>query len=83
MAGRGASRLDRGVLRNKGGCGGIGDGGGAPCWALLRPDLGWLGPEVVEDVLGGSGLRCRRGAGLGLGLGSGHGLTPWYNGRFE
>ena len=56
------------MLRHEGGRGGVGDGGGAPCWALLPPGLGWLGLNVVEDVLGGSGLRCRRVAGLGLGL---------------
>ena len=48
--------------------GGAGDRGGAPCWALLPPGLHWLGPNVVEDVLGGSGSCCRRGAGLRLGL---------------
>ena len=26
--------------------------GGAPCWALLPPGLGWLGLDVIEDVLG-------------------------------
>ena len=74
MAGRGASRFRRGALRHESGCGGVGDGGGAPCWALLPPGLGWLGLNVIEDVLGGSGSRCRRGAGLGLGLGFGCGL---------
>ena len=69
VAGRGASRFGRGGLRHEGGGGGVGDRGGAPCWALPPPDLGWLGPNVVEDVLGESGPRCRRGAGLGLGLG--------------
>ena len=44
---------------------------------LLPPGLGRLGPNVVEDVLGGSGLRCRRGAGLGLGFGLGCGLRSW------
>ena len=43
--------------------------GGAPCWPLLPPGPGWLAPNVVEDVLGGSGPRCRCGARLGLRLG--------------
>ena len=47
---------------------------GVPCWALLLPGLRWLGPEVVEDVLRGSGLCCPLGARLGLGLGFGCGL---------
>ena len=51
--------------------------GGALCWALLLPGLGWLGPDVVEDVLGGPGSRCCRGAALGLGLGFGCGLRLW------
>ena len=68
MAGRGASRFGRGALRHEGGGGGVGNGGEAPCWALLPPGLGLLGPNVLEDVLGGSGLRCRRDARLGLGL---------------
>ena len=42
--------------------------GGAPCCALLPPSLGRLGPNVIEDVLGGPGSRCRRGAGFGLGF---------------
>ena len=77
MAGRGASCFDRGALRHEGGGGGVGDGGGAPCWALLPPGLGRLGPNVIEDVLGGSGSRCCRGAGLGLGLEFGCGLWSW------
>ena len=68
MAGRGASSFGRGALRYEGGGGGVGDGGGAPCWALLPPGLGRLGPNVIEDVLGGPGSRCRRGAGFGLGF---------------
>ena len=44
---------------------------------LLLPGLGWLGPDVVEEVLGGSWSRCRCCAGLGLGLGLGCGLGPW------
>ena len=50
---------------------------GGTCWVLLLPGLGWLGPEVVEDVLGGSGWRCCRGVGLRLGLGFGSGLRLW------
>ena len=49
---------------------------GGRCRALLLPGLGWRGPEDVEDVLGGLGLRCRRGAGLVPGLGLGSGLRP-------
>ena len=75
VPGRGASCLDRGALRHEGSGGGVGDGGGVPCWALLLPDLGWLGPEAVEDVLGGWSWRCRCGAGLGLELGFGCGLS--------
>ena len=67
MAGRGALCFGRGALRHGGGGGGIGDAGGAPCWVLLPPGLGRLGPNVIEDVPGGSGSRCRGGAGLGLG----------------
>ena len=74
MAGRGASRFGRGALRHEGGGGGVGDGGGAPRWALLPSGLGRLGPDVIEDVLGGPGSRCRRGAGFGLGFGLGCGL---------
>ena len=48
--------------------------GGAMCWALLPPGLGWLGLNLIKDVLGGSGLRCRRSAELWLGLGFGCGL---------
>ena len=77
MAGRGASCSGRGALRYEGGGGGVGDGGGAPCWALLPPGLGWLGPSVIEDVLGGSGSRCRRGGGFGLEFGLGCGLWSW------
>ena len=73
----------RGTLCHESGGGGIGDGGGAPCWALLLPGLGWLGPEVVEDVLGGSSSRCGRGAGLGLGLGFGCRLRPWCADGFQ
>ena len=69
MAGRGASCFGRGALRHEGGVGGVGDGGGAPCWALLPPGLGRLGPNVIEDVPGGSASRCCRGAGSDLGLG--------------
>ena len=64
VAGRRASRPGCSALRHEGGGGGVGDGGGAPCWALLLPGLGWLGLEFVDDVLGGSGSCCRRGAGL-------------------
>ena len=60
MAGRDASRLGRGALRHEGSGGGVGDGGGAPCWALLLPGLGWLRPEVVEDVLEGVRLALLR-----------------------
>ena len=77
MAGRGASCFGRGALRYEGGGGGVGDGGGAPCWALLPPGRGRLGPKVIEDVLGGSGSRCCRGAGFGLGFGLGCGLRSW------
>ena len=55
----------------------MGDGGGAPCWALLPPGLGRLGPNVIEDVLGGSGPRCRRGARFRLGFGLCCGLRSW------
>ena len=51
--------------------------GGAPCWAPLPPGLGRLGPNVIEDVLGGPGSRCRRGAGFGIGFGLGCGLRSW------
>ena len=77
MAGQGASCFGRGALRYKGGGGGVGDGGGAPCWALLPPGLGRLGPNVIEDVLGGPGLRFRRGSGFGLWFGLGCGLRLW------
>ena len=69
MAERGALCFGRGALSHEGGRGGVGDSGGAPCWALLPPGLGRLGTNVIEDVSGGSGSRCRLGAGLGLGLG--------------
>ena len=75
VQGRGASCHEHGALCHEGGCGGVGDGGGVPCWALLLPDLGWLGPEAVEDVLGGRGWRCRCGARLGLELGFDWGLS--------
>ena len=42
---------------------------------LLPLGLGRLGPDVVEDVLGGPGSRCRRSAGFGLGFWLGCGLT--------
>ena len=71
------SCFGRGALRYEGGGGGVGDGGGALCWALLPPGLGRLGPNVIEDVLGGPGSRCRRGAGFGLGFGLGCGLRSW------
>ena len=74
VAGRSALRFGCGALHHEGGCGGVGERGGAPCWALMPLGLGSLGPNVVEDVLGGSGSRCRRGAGLGLRLGFGCGL---------
>ena len=53
MVGRGTSRLGRGAFRHEGGGGGIRDVGGAPCCSLLLPGLEWLGPEVVDDVIGG------------------------------
>ena len=68
MAGRGASCFGRSALRYGGGGGGVGDGGGAPRWALLPPGLVRLGPNVIEDVLGKSGSRCCRGARFGLGF---------------
>ena len=74
VAGRGASRSGRGALRHESGGGSVGDGGEALCWAPLPPGLGWLGLNVIEDVLGGSGSHCLRGAGLGLGLWFGCGL---------
>ena len=61
VVGRGASRFGRGALRHEGGGGGVGDGGWAPRWALLPSGLGRLGPDVVEDILGGPGSSCRRG----------------------
>ena len=69
MAGRGASCFGRGALRYEGGGGGVGDGGGAPCWALLPPGLGRLGPNVIEDVLGGRARAAVVAPGLDLGLG--------------
>ena len=42
-----------------------------------RWGLGRLGPNVIEDVLGGPGSRCRCGAGFGLGFGLGCGLLSW------
>ena len=63
---RGASRVGGTAFRHEGG-----GGGGALWWALLPPGLGSLGVEVVEDILGGLGSRCHRGAGLDLGLGFG------------
>ena len=77
MAGRGASCFGHGALRCEGGGAGVGDGGGEPCWALLPPGLGRLGPNVIEDVLGGPGSRCRCGAGFGFGFGLGFGLRSW------
>ena len=77
VAGRGASCFGRGALRHEGGGDGGGDGGRAPCWVLLPSGLGQLGPNVIEDVLMGSGSRCRRGAGLGLGFGPDCGLRSW------
>ena len=56
---------------------------GAPCWALLLPGLGWLGPEVVVEVHGGLGSGRRRGARLGLGLWFRSGLRPWCVDGFE
>ena len=72
--GLGSSRLGSGVLCHEGGGGGVGDGWGTQCWALLLPALGWLGLEVVEDVFRGLGPRCRRGPGLWLWLGFGSAL---------
>ena len=77
MAGRGSSCFGRGALRYEGGGGGVGDDGGAPCWALLPPGLGRLGPNVIEEVLGGSGSRCRCGAEFALGFGLGCRLRSW------
>ena len=73
MAGRGAPRFGRGALRHEGGGGGVGDGGGAPRWALLPSGLGRLGPDVVEDVLVAPGL--------GLGLGWAAGVLTGLGGR--
>ena len=77
MAGRGASCLCRGALRYEGGGGGVGDGGGAPCWVLLSPGLERLGSNVIEDVLGGSVSCCHRGAWFSLWFGLGCGLRLW------
>ena len=63
MAGRGASCFGRGALRHEGGGGSVGDGG-----VLLPLGLGRLGLNVIEDVVGGSGSRCHRGAQLGFSL---------------
>ena len=75
MAGRGASCFGRGALRHEGGGGGVGDGGGASRWALLPSGLGRLGPNVIEDVLGGPARAAvvARGLDLGLGLAAGCG----------
>ena len=63
------SCFGRGALRYEGGGCGVGDGGGAPCWALLPPGPGRLGPNVIEDVLG---VRARAAVvAPGLDLGSG------------
>ena len=44
-------RLDQGGRPDAGaGGGGIGDGGGAPWWALLPPGLGRLGLNVIEGA---------------------------------
>ena len=77
---RGASRLCRGAFRHGGGGGGVGDCGGAWCQALLLPGPWWQGLEVVDNVRGGLGLRCRLVAQLGLGLGFGGGPTAWCGG---
>ena len=77
MAGRGASCFGRGALCYEGCGGGVADGGGAPCSVLLPPGLGRPGSNVMEDVLGGSGSRCCRGAGFGLGFRLGCGLRSW------
>ena len=68
MAGRGASCFGRGALRHEGGGVGVGDGGGAPSWALLPSGLGRLGPNVIEDVLGGPVCAAVVAPGLDLGL---------------
>ena len=73
MAGRGASCFGRGALRHEGGGGGVGDGGGAPRWALLPSGLGRLGLGLGFWL--GCGLRSWRadgfrwlfGGGLGFG----------------
>ena len=69
MAGRGASCFGRGALRHEGGGGGVGDGGGAPRWALLPSGLGRLGPDLIEDVLGGRARAAVVAQGLDFGLG--------------
>ena len=60
VVGQGAPRLGRRALRHECCGGGGGDGGRAPCSELLLLGLGWLGPKVVEDVLGALGSGCRR-----------------------
>ena len=69
MAGRGALCFGRGALRYEGGGGGVGDGGGAPCWALLPPGLGRLGPNVIENILRGPARAAVVAPGFDLGLG--------------
>ena len=67
----GALRVGGTAFRHEGG------GGPGALWgALLPPSLGWLGVEVVEDVLGVLGCRCCRGAWLELGFGIGSRLGP-------
>ena len=83
VVGRVASRLGCCPLCHEGGGGSVGDDGGLLCWALLLPGVGWLGPEVLEDVLGGSGLRCCPVARPGLGLGFGSGLRLRCSDSFE
>ena len=83
MAGRGASRLRHGALRHVGGGGGVGDSAAAPCLALLLPGLGWLGPEVVGDVLEGWARAVTVVPGPGVGLGFGSGLRQWCVNGFE
>ena len=48
--------------------------GGAPRWALLPSGLGRLGPDVIEDVLGGQACAAVVLPGLDLGLGLAAGL---------
>ena len=80
VLGSGASHFCRGAFWHERGGGGIGDGRGGACRALLMPGLCWQGPGVVEDVRGGLGLRCGLGARPGLGLGFGGGSGPWCGG---